>query len=106
MPNDVVFFADLAFNCMANVFNLLVWEAALELLADTANDNEGAVLRARRDAEGMAATRLYIAGINGAFHKLWEALSDDEKDSTCFDWDFCTAWLARHFAGGEAGAAP
>lgn len=86
-----------------------LWEAALEALG--AGETEARAeqqdprrfwsferrLHAYRYNYGTADLRQRVVALAPACDAAWEALSEDERDTQCFDWDFVPRWLRDNF---------
>lgn len=86
-----------------------LWEAALEALAkgEAEARAEGTPppavvsferrLHSYRLHEGTCFVRQQVASLAPECDAAWDALSEDERDTQCFDWDFVPNWLRDNF---------
>jgi hypothetical protein len=86
-----------------------LWEAALEALdkgereARAEGTPPPAVvsferrLHGQREHDGTAYLRQRVVALAPACDAAWDALSEDERDTQCFDWDFVPVWLRDNF---------
>jgi hypothetical protein len=86
-----------------------LWEAALEELdkgeAEARAEGTpppafvsfGRHLHRFRQNYGTAELRQRVVELAPACDAAWEALSEDERDTLCFDWDFAPRWLRENF---------
>lgn len=86
-----------------------LWEAALEALAAgeaEARAEEGdrrqwwsfeRHLHAYREYNGTCTLRQKVVALAPKCDAAWDALSEDERDTQCFDWDFVPVWLRDNF---------
>lgn len=71
---------------------MCLWEAFLE--DRDAPDAPWAILLRNYGTHTARDTVLSLAKLCEAD---WEERSEDERDSECFDWDFCPRWLRNNW---------
>lgn len=86
-----------------------LWEAALEALAKGEEEAraEGKDprrfwsferrLHAYRLNNGTCTLRQEVVNLSARCDAAWDALSEDDRDTQCFDWDFVPIWLRDNF---------
>jgi len=69
---------------------MCLWEAVLE-------SKEEPQIKAAFENLGTVGMRFYVAQWVEPANKAWEALSEEEKESSIpFDWEFVPDWIAKH----------
>lgn len=74
---------------------MCLWEAYLDRLRSDAGDPIRAKIVSYIESEGYASTRMHVLDLCKECDTEWAKLSDDDKGSMTFDWDFCPAFIHR-----------